>query len=228
MIAGQSRRDVLTSVKFYYAQDYDDWGYSVLIPVGKHENNGVFSALNSLSAGVAVMPVYHLLHQQVHGIKLDLGGVAGYQRHWLNDKSALTDPAGQYALANFDEPESWQAGALARLAWQHNGMSVHGGVSHVEVRNRTNRELFGSGSSATSADIGVRQVIAPRTVLGLDVGQHRLHRLADSVDANYGNAGLSLLFMGKRSYWGARYQQSYGNNDYRTRQIQLMFSWLLH
>lgn len=220
MLAGEVRQSASLSLNLSYAQDYDNWGYLVLVPIKRQDNSRAFSALDSLSLGIAVMPVYHLLHQQVHGVKLDVGAVAGYERVWLDDKAALTAPAGAFAQPSFDDPSSLQLGGTAHLAWQGGGTVLGAGLSHIAVRNLANTAQFGSNSSLTLADISASQAVAAGTFLGLNLSHTRLHQLVGAADADYGNFALSLTQVARRNQWGIRLDQTFGNRDYFSRSIQ--------
>ncbi len=227
VVAGQTRKAQQLSLNFQYAQDYDDWGYLIYIPVKRMDNNGVFGALNDSSIGAAFMPTYHLLHQQVHGIKLDLAGVVGYDRHWINNKAALTNPAGSFALPAFDDPSSWQAGALARLSTQLGNTGLNAGISQINVHHLANQNLFGSNVDMTIVDLGARRRIGEKSLLGLDLAHTHLSQVGNAVDRNFGDAALLWGWTDRRRSWQIRGGQTFSNSNYQTRSLQLSFGWVL-
>ncbi|MDD2719927.1 MAG: hypothetical protein PHH47_01295 [Gallionella sp.] len=226
-LAGQTRRARQFSLNAQYVRDYDEWGYLVSIPIKRMDNNGVFGALNDSSIGIAFMPSYHLLHQQVHGVKMDIGAVVGYDRHWLDNKAALLNPAGAFALTAFDDPSSWQAGAFVRMDTQLGATGLGGGISQIGVHNLTNQSLLGRNVDFTIVDMGAKRIVGEKFMLGFDLRYTHLSQVANTVDRNFGSAALSLGCTDRRKFWQVRGAQTFSNADYQTRSLQLTFGWVL-
>lgn len=158
-----------------FTQDFDQWGYSLSIPLSRTTNNGDYSALDSTSLGVQFAPQYHFLVAQVHGVSLDIGAQLGYNRIWYDDLSAVRSSSGRFAIANYSNlsTANYGLGVDAGMpVTQTTRISAH--VGAAEYINLENRSLVGDKVQVFDWELGVSQQVAPRFGLTASVGKTRI------------------------------------------------------
>lgn len=223
-IDGTERKTDTVGVTFLYGKDFGNWGYTVSVPVKNYNNNGTFDAFDNISLGLAFLPEYHVLLQQVHGISFDVGAVAAYEHHWFDDKSKFTDINGRYVLSDFDNPSSFQAGPVARLGWQKDSTFLSALFSHIDVRNFTGESVYGKNSSITISGIGVRQILWTGGIVGMDFTYNRLHNV-EKADLDYNEGAIVLQQeLNSRDILSFKGSQTFDNSDYRSTSALLTFT----
>ncbi len=224
IINGTQRKNDTFGVTFLYGQDMGNWDYTVSLPIKNQDNNGDFEAFNNSSFGLAVLPKYHLLVQQVHGISFDVGTVLGYEYHWYKHKSKLTDSSGEFAYGTFDNPSSFQIGPVALLGWQKGGTALSGKFSHVDFRNLSGEKAYGRNAALTNAGLGIEQIVWTGGSVGFDYSHSRLHNVA-SADLDYNTAALQLRqLLGENNSLSLRMSRTFSNADYRVLDTMLVFT----
>ncbi len=224
IINGTQRKNDTFGVTFLYGQDMGNWDYTVSLPIKNQDNNGDFDAFDNSSFGLAVLPKYHLLVQQVHGISFDVGTVLGYEYHWYKHKSKLTDAGGEFAFGTFDNPSSFQIGPVALLGWQKGGTALSGRLSHVDFRNLSGEKAYGKNSALTNVGLGIEQILWAGGSVGFDYSHNRLHNVA-SADLDYNTAALQLRqLLGEDNSLTLRTSRTFSNADYRVLDTMLVFT----
>ncbi|MFA5320974.1 MAG: hypothetical protein WBE75_05290 [Candidatus Omnitrophota bacterium] len=224
IINGTQRKSDVYGVTLLYGRDFGSWDYTVSLPIKNQDNNGDFDAFDNSSLGLAVLPKYHLLLQQVHGINFDVGAVLGYEYHWYKHKSKLTDSNGEFALGSFDNPSSLQAGPVARLGWKKGGTAFSGSLSYIDFRNLSGETAYGRNSALTTAGLGIQQIVWKGGIVGFNYAHNRLHNVS-SADLDYNEASILVRqAFGSGNNLSLRTSRIFSNADYRAVDTMLIFT----
>lgn len=222
-IGGQKRNADIYGLDIVYNRDFGDWAVLASLPVSWGRNNGAFSALDDTSLGLVVVPSYHVLYQQVHGIKLDVSAVLGYDHQWYDDISQLTSTTGAFALSDIDNPSSVEAGLMVTAGWGGDGYAVAGQVSHIDIRNLSNQSIYGCQYSETNFLLGARKRYGS-FVLGLDLSYDWLHGTYDGIDDSYGKAKFSAEYrLGGGGSFRLAVNRTIDNDDYHGTGVMLSY-----
>jgi len=224
IINGTQRKSDVYGVTLLYGQDFGSWDYTFSMPIKNQDNNGDFDAFDNSSLGLAVLPRYHLLLQQVHGINFDVGAVFGYEYHWYKHKSKLTDNSGKFAFGSFDNPSSLQVGPVARLGWKKGGTALSGSLSYIDFRNLSGETAYGRNSALTTAGLGIQQIVWKGGIVGFDYAHNRLHNIS-SADLDYNEASILVRqVFGSSNSLSLRTSRIFSNADYRAVDTMLIFT----
>lgn len=214
--AGRKSSDV--ALRARYARDWDEWGLAVEVPIRHQSNSATFGNLDNTSLGVTVMPVYHLMRAGVHGLDADIGGVAGYSRHWYKGGTAL-------AVAGFDNPDYLEIGVMGALRKTTKLATMKFGVSHMLAEDQTGVSMAGrKGLGFSQLQAGIQVPFGYPLAAGADLGYSYVHGLPAGMDASSWKGALSLQYRGRLLNYGGELSRTSGNQDYRTTGFSLWLS----
>lgn len=224
---GRSRIGQTGAITASYVQDFGDWGYSVLLPVTRTWNNSGYSAFDNTSIGLAVVPVYHLLFEQVEGIALDVGGVLAGQYTSYDDPSALAN--GRLALTGFVNPSAGQVGGFVRAAKSVVAATrLSLGAAFVENHNFSNQSILGGDSTIATADLGAIHRFSPALLLAGDLKSVNLDQYKWGITRHYGEGDLSLYYsLARRASLLLQLSRTFGNSAWSTTGVAVNFVWWL-
>jgi len=226
--SAHSRINETAGIKASYIEDFGDWGFRVDLPVSRSWNNSGYSAFDYTSVGLVVVPVYHLLFEQVAGVALDIGGVLGGEYASYDDSSALANgPAG---FAGFENPGSAQMGGFVKVAKTvAAGTRLSLGAAFVDDHNFNNRKILGEDTSVTTVDLGVVQGFSPDLWLGTDLKYVNLHQYEWGISRDYGEGELTLgARLSPRAALSLGVSQTFANNAWSTITGTANFVWWLN
>lgn len=226
--SAHSRINETAGIKVSYIEDFGDWGFRVELPVTRSWNNSGYSAYDNTSVGLAMVPVYHLLFEQVAGVALDVGGVLAGQYASYDDSSALANgPAG---FAGFENPGSAQAGGFVKVAKTVAAATrLSLGAAFVDDHNFNNHKILGQDNSVTMVDLGVVQGISPDLWLGSDLKYLHLHQYEWGTSRDYGEGALTLgARLGPRASLSLGVSQTFANSAWSTTTGTANFVWWLN
>lgn len=224
---GYSRISQTGGITASYIQNFGDWGYSVVLPVTRTWDNGGYSAFDNTSVGLAVVPVYHLLFEQVEGISLDVGGVLAGQYTSYDDPSALAN--GRLGLTGFVNPSSGQVGGFVRAAKPlAAGTSLSLGAAFVEDHNFSNQGVFGGDSTIATADLGMTHRFSRALLLAGDLKSVNLNQYKWGITRHYGQGDLSLYYsLTHRASLLLHMSRTFGNSTWSTTGVAVNLVWWL-
>jgi hypothetical protein len=224
---GYSRITHTAGITASYVQDFGDWGYSLVLPVTRSVNNSGYAAFDNTSIGLAVVPVYHLLFEQVDGIALDAGGVVGSQYTSYDHPSDLAN--GPIGLKGFENPASGQVGAFIKAAKSVAAATrLSLGAAFVDDHNFTGQNVLGQDTSVTTADLGMTQGLSSTWFLTADLTYINLNQYKWGIDRNYGQGTLALSDrLSPRASLSLQLSRTFDNSAWATTSSTVNFIWWL-
>ena len=224
---GYSRVSQTAGISASFGQDFGDWGYTAVLPVIRSFNNSGYSAFNNTSIGLAVVPVYHLLFEQVHHIALDVGGVVGAQYTAYDHPSALAN--GPLGFAGFANPASGQLGVLFKAAKSVAAATrLSLGASFVDNQNFTGDKALGQDTSATTVDLGLNQSLSSTLSFSTDLALVNSDQYNWGIDRTYGQGALAVSArLSPRASLSLQVNRTFANPLWSTTSGTINFLWWL-
>ncbi|HWI29235.1 MAG TPA: hypothetical protein VN668_19835 [Stellaceae bacterium] len=225
---GYSRVTQTAGITASYVQDFGDWGFTAVLPLTRSLNNSGYSAFDNTGIGLAVVPVYHLLFEQVAGVALDVGGVLGGQYTGFDDPSDLAN--GPIGLTGFENPASGQLGAFvtaAKTVAAATRLSL--GAAFIDNHNFTGEKVFGQDTSDATASLGVGQGLSSTLSLTANLSLVNLDQYKWGIDRNYGEGALALSDrLSPRDSLTLQASQTFANSAWSTTSGTVNFVWWLN
>ena len=210
-------------------RDFDDWGYTLAVPVSQTRNNGGYATLDSTSVGVQFSPRYHFLLAQVHGVSLDFGAQLGYNHIWYDDLAGMNDPTGAFALVNFSNLSTANYGVSADISMPVAvGTAVSGHIGAADFINLDNKALMGSHTTMLNWNIGLSQVVTEKISAYASLGKSHIRLIHFDDTYNYGVMNIGGAYsMNSRGSLSLNLSRSLSGRLITTTSGMLNFSYQL-